>query len=379
MGHPLLDGRVLRLAAIALSLLSVSRVVAGAPGHLDATFAGWVVAYGVYVVALWLSFSPARAWQSPRARVGLLAVQGVAPFVMATLIPCHFGGLLHVIVAWQAALLLRPFHAVIWVLAQIAAMTAIICQTCSPDMIPIVAFIGLQCFALVTASATRREVATRAELAQANAELKATRAILAESSRIGERMRIARDLHDTVGHHLTALSLNLEVATHADGEKRELHVAKSKEIASRLLGDVRQVVSELRSDEGVDVAYVLAPLVEDAGPLKVQLDVPSDLRIECPDRADALVRCVQEIVTNARKHACCATRVMIRIQRDGSALAVHAEDDGRPSVSGEVREGFGLLGMKERFEKIGGFIRARARKDGGFAIDASLPLGDDAR
>ncbi len=377
MGHPLLEGRILRLAAIAVSLLAVSGVLTSIPGHLGPLSAAWLGAYAVYVGALWLSFSSARAWQTPKARVSLLAIQGVAPFVMASLVPCHFGGLLHVIVAWQAALLLRPVLAIAWVAGQIGVMTALICQTCSPDMVPILVFIGLQFFALITASATRREVNYRAELSQANAELKATRAILAESSRIGERMRIARDLHDTVGHHLTALSLNLEVATHADGQKREHHVAKSKEIASRLLGDVRDVVSALRSDEGVDVACVLAPLVEDAGDLKVELDVPTDLRIECPERADALVRCVQEIVTNARKHACCATRVAIRIHKDGSALAVHAEDDGRPS--GEIREGFGLRGMKERFEKIGGWIRASARPGGGFAIDASLPLGTEAR
>jgi len=379
MGHPLLDGRFLRLAAIALSLLSVSRVLSGADGEEASRpeFYGWLAAYAAYVVALWLSFSPARQWQSMRARLGLLTIQGVAPFVMASLIPCFFGGLLHVIVAWQAALLLRPLHAVLWVVAQVGVMTSLLCHTCTGDMVPIVAFIGLQLFAFITASATRREVATRADLAQANAELKATRAILAESSRIGERMRIARDLHDTVGHHLTALSLNLEVATHSEGDQRDQHVAKSKEIASRLLGDVRDVVSALRSDEGVDVACVLAPLIEEAGSLKVELHVPADLRIECPDRADALVRCIQEIVTNARKHACCATRVAIRIEKDGGALAVHAEDDGRPS--GEIREGFGLRGMKERFEKIGGWIRATSRPNGGFAIDASLPLGGEAR
>lgn len=374
MGHPLLDGRFLRLAAIALSVLAVSGAVSGMPSLASRLFVAWSAAYAVYVAALWLSFSPKRAWQATRTRVGLLAIQTLAPFVMASLIHCHFGSLLHVIVAWQAALLLRPAQALLWVTAQVALMTLLLLDTCAPDLVPLLAFVGLQLFAFITASATRREVATRAELSQANAELRATRAILAESSRIGERMRIARDLHDTVGHHLTALSLNLEVATHADGKKREDHVAKSRQIASRLLGDVRDVVSALRSDEGVDVAAVLAPLVEDAGPLRVELDIPKALRVDCPDRADALVRCVQEIVTNARKHASSATRVAIRIQKDGSCLAVHAEDDGEPA--GEIREGFGLRGMKERFEKIGGWVRTTARPNGGFAVEGSLPLGE---
>src|SRR5512140_365447 len=157
MGHPLLEGRVLRLAAIAVSLLAVSRVLVTIPGHFGPVAVAWLAAYGVYVAALWLSFSPGRTWQTPRARVGLLAIQGVAPFVMASLVPCHFGGLLHVIVAWQAALLLRPLLAIGWVVGQIGVMTALICQTCSPDMVPIFVFIGLQFFALITASATRRE------------------------------------------------------------------------------------------------------------------------------------------------------------------------------------------------------------------------------
>ena len=81
MGHPLLDGRFLRLAAIALSLLSVSRVLSGADSEEASRpeFVAWLGAYGAYVVALWLSFSPARQWQSMRARLGLLAVKASPP------------------------------------------------------------------------------------------------------------------------------------------------------------------------------------------------------------------------------------------------------------------------------------------------------------
>jgi signal transduction histidine kinase len=86
-----------------------------------------------------------------------------------------------------------------------------------------------------------------------NSELRATRALLAESTRIAERMRIARELHDLIGHHLTALSLNLEVASHLSNEAASEHVRKAQSTARLLLADVREAVSELRQDDAIDL------------------------------------------------------------------------------------------------------------------------------
>ena len=95
------------------------------------------------------------------------------------------------------------------------------------------------------ASSPRRP-RSRHGLAAANAELEATRELLAQSVRLAERARIARDLHDLLGHHLTALSLNLEIASHkADGEARE-RIDTAQSVTKLLLGDVRGVVGALR-------------------------------------------------------------------------------------------------------------------------------------
>src|SRR3546814_12036878 len=80
-------------------------------------------------------------------------------------------------------------------------------------------------------------------LFRSNSELRATRALLAESSRLSERMRISRELHDLLGHHLTALSLNLEVATHVSSGKAQEHVRQAHTLAKLLLTDVREAVS----------------------------------------------------------------------------------------------------------------------------------------
>jgi signal transduction histidine kinase len=373
---PLLHARFLRLAAICVSLLATSHVLASGcedPLNQSPRFFAWLAAYLAYVVALWLSFGDAPSAQSPPGKLALLVVQSVTPFVMLKLIPCYYGGLLLVIVAWQAALLLRPVAAIAWVAAQSGVITIIEATSDDRDFGSLIAFVGFQVFALITAAVTRREATSRAELAQTNAELRATRAILADSSRLGERVRIARELHDLLGHHLTALSLNLEVASHAPPEKAAQHVAKSKEITTQLLGDLREVVSTLRSSDGVNVRRVLETLVRDIGDLHVDLEMPRDLRIDCAERAQTLVRCVQEIVTNTRKHARAKT-LAIKIAVENGAIHVHAHDDGRGAC--EVHDGHGLRGMRERFEEIGGRVTAGARPEGGFAVDARLPLAE---
>jgi signal transduction histidine kinase len=123
--------------------------------------------------------------------------------------------------------------------------------------------------------------------------------------------------------------------------------------------------------DGVDLHRVLAALVKDVGDLKVSLEIPSEMRLDCPDRAQALVRCVQESVTNTRKHAR-ARALTIKIAVERGLVVVHAHDDGQ--FTGEVRAGNGLLGMSERFREIGGGVKAGSHPEGGFAVDAWLPL-----
>src|SRR5690606_35509497 len=106
-------------------------------------------------------------------------------------------------------------------------------------------YVGFTGFAFVTGLVARQQAQAREDQRRLNAELRATRALLAESVRVNERTRISRELHDLLGHHLTALSLNLEIASHlADGAARE-HVGQAQTLAELLLSDVREAVSQL--------------------------------------------------------------------------------------------------------------------------------------
>ena len=115
-------------------------------------------------------------------------------------------------------------------------------------------------FAAASSFLVQSEAAARDELAAVNTELLGTRALLAESSRVEERLRISRDLHDTLGHHLTALSLQLDVASRLSEGKAADHIRQAHAITRLLLGDVRDVVSRLRETSQLDLAQAIRSL-----------------------------------------------------------------------------------------------------------------------
>ena len=207
-----------------------------------------------------------------------------------------------------------------------------------------------------------------------NSELRATRALLAESSRIAERMRIARDLHDLIGHHLTALSLNLEVASHLTNEAAGAHVRKAQSTARLLLADVREVVSELRQDDAIDLTQALRSLTEGVPGLNVHVVMPPRFSVEDPRRALVLLRCAQEIITNTAKHAGARNLWLNFAYAGESLLGLHARDDGRGAE--QVEPGNGLSGMRERLAEFGGSVTLDTALSQGFALTVRLPLGE---
>ena len=116
-------------------------------------------------------------------------------------------------------------------------------------------------------------------------------------------MRIARELHDLVGHHLTALTLNLEVVTHLVQGKALEHVQQAHSLAKLLLADVREVVSDMRQGDTVDLAQALLTLVEGVPEPRIHLDLPSDVVMTDPQRAQVLCA-----VPRKSSPTACATR-----------------------------------------------------------------------
>lgn len=233
-----------------------------------------------------------------------------------------------------------------------------------------VLYAGFSGFVFVTSLVARQQAQAREEQRRLNSELRATRALLAESARVNERTRISRELHDLLGHHLTALSLNLEVAGHlSDGRVKE-HVQQAHTLARLLLTDVREAVSQLREGGAIDLAAALRPLAENVPSLAIHMDLEEPLTLDDPERAHVLLRCTQEIITNAVRHAG-ARNLWIDARRADGGIVIQARDDGAGADA--LVPGNGLRGMRERLAQHGGDLQVESRPGAGFALRLTLP------
>ncbi|THB72980.1 MAG: sensor histidine kinase [Gammaproteobacteria bacterium] len=205
-----------------------------------------------------------------------------------------------------------------------------------------------------------------------NRELLATQILLTETTRQSERIRIARNIHDLVGHHLTALSINLEIASHLTEGKAKEQIDQAHSISTLLLSDVRQAVSEIRDNEKINLADSLYSLVNKLPKLNVEMRIDEDLAVRDAKIADVILRCVQESLTNALKHAN-ASEIKMDIKMNESDIMVLIKDNGI-GVTDSLKIGNGLTGMRERVESVGGAISFDGCKQQGFAIDISLPI-----
>ena len=261
-----------------------------------------------------------------------------------------------------------------WVAANTVALTAVVAWVVDgwADVITFpLAMAGFQAFAVTSSYLALRETRAREGLARANTELQAAHVLLAEQSRTEERLRISRDLHDTLGHHLTALSLQLDVASRLSDGKAATHVRQAHAITRLLLSDVRDVVGTLRETRPRDLAQAIRALSDGATGLSVHLELPEALLVEDSERAEALLRCVQEIITNAVRHAQ-ARNLWIRIEPRADGIGLEAHDDGRGAS--QLSLGHGLTGMRERFDVLAGSVEFNTRRDTGFEVRGFMPI-----
>lgn len=225
----------------------------------------------------------------------------------------------------------------------------------------------LQVLCLFTTWAGRREQEANERLAVAHTELRSATALLAESSQSQERLRIARELHDVLGHKLSALALQLETASHRVSGAAGDDVERARLLAKELLADVRSTVGELRS-RPPELRAALETVVRDLPRPRGHLTVADDVEVD-EQRITVLVRCAQEIVTNAIRHADADNLWLdVRARSDGGVV-LRARDDGRGASA--LRLGHGLTGLTERAEQLGGSVTFDGRE--GFAVELDLP------
>lgn len=203
-----------------------------------------------------------------------------------------------------------------------------------------------------------------------------------EQAKSEERVLLARELHDTVAHHVSAIAVQAQAgralaATNFSSPLEALEVIEVE--ATRTLAEMRAMVRVLRNEAPAD--YAPQPGVADltrlcspspSGP-RVEVTVSGDVS-GLPSPIDAAVfRIAQEAVTNALRHARNATLIDVRVVGDPSRISLVVSDDGDPDADPAVDAGFGLTGMAERALLLDGTCRAGPRPGGGWAVSATLP------
>lgn len=345
------------------------------PEPLDSTaYIAWLLMHGLFGLMYWnlKQYLPDRA-QTAQRIVFLALLTGCSLGVSAvSLTP--IGGILLLIVSVLLPWMLTGAAAVSWLIGQNVLLAITLSRlpafSVSDATIEAGFFLGISLFAFMSSVVALRQKMARDELRKVNSELRATQALLAENTRVAERVRIARELHDLVGHHLTALTLNLEVVTHLVDGRVLGHVQQAHSLAKLLLADVREVVSEMRREDTVNLADALYTLVEGVPEPRIHLDLPNDKMMMQPQRAQALLRVVQELITNSVRHARARNLwISVTINRDG--LSMHARDDG--VGTDYVAIGNGLRGMTERLGQLGGKLEIESEAGAGFALYAWLP------
>jgi signal transduction histidine kinase len=345
-----MNDRLIRIGGVITWIaVGIPVIINGATS--PARMAGWAFAFAAFGAAFF----------SRR----LLILQTAAVLVMVLLLCNGFEGTLLVLVAMQLGGTMSRRAGITWIVVQTLLLFGAIAVHWSPRPAFLLTppYFGFQLLAFFAFDALAREAAARREL-------RAVNEILADSSRIAERLRISRELHDALGHHLTALSLNLEAALQKTDGDAHASVQSAQTLARSLLRDVRDIAAAMHDRDGVDLEQALRPLIDNVPHPRVHLEVGRDIRIEDPERAHILVRCTQEIVTNAAKHSA-AENLWIVIGRDGDDVSIHARDDGRGTA--KAPEGFGLRSMRDRLEEAGGQLRVDIHPGLGFEVIASLP------
>jgi signal transduction histidine kinase len=195
-----------------------------------------------------------------------------------------------------------------------------------------------------------------------------------------ERLRIAREVHDVVGHGLAVINLRAGVALHVVGrrpEQAEVALAAIKRSSKDALEELRGTLAVFRRPDNGGGPWRPAPMAEGGLPVEVAV---TGQRAGLPAAVDlAAYRIVQESLTNVVRHAGSATAT-VRVSYQPDALVLEIADTGRGRPSGAARPaGHGIAGMRERAAAVGGTLQAGPSGDGGFLVRARLPLGAGRR
>ena len=279
-------------------------------------------------------------------------------------------------------------------------------------------------FAMIMSNTAIKESKAREVADALNRQLLSTQQLMKQALTQDERLRIARNIHDVLGHHLTALTINLQVASRkadllesTESQAIKQHVEQSHSIAKLLLSDVREAISDIRENAAIDFSLAVNALIKDLPRPMVNLHIDDNLMLTNVRIADCLLRSMQEALTNVIRHTQAHYFSLSLTQHNGAynllmhdSMVPHAADeklsDEQPSsiqffdkapcshsegafaegvrkeerssesdTSSHVVAGNGLKGMQERVHELNGTISWQ-RTEQGFRIAIHIPEGE---
>jgi len=321
------------------------------------------IAFIAFYVSFSLLISPKPSMYITRNRV-LLFLQTVLVLILINYDKYNLVAILLVLIATQLPAMFTSKQAMMVLLSITIAHFV---MEFSGDFIntffQVIIYFMLQIFGFSAIESKHRESKAKENLAEINQELLATRFMLKETSQRKERLRISRDLHDVIGHQLTALSLNLEVSRHKVPEEFKPMIRENLQQAKNLLSDVREVVKEMRNEEQFDLIATLNGLVEQLP--NCQLEVERAPSIKSLSLKQQLVFCLQEGISNALRHGK-ADKITLDFESVDDKLQVSLQDNGLGEA--DIVFGNGLTGMQERLTEFNGKVEFSSTNGGGKLI-----------
>jgi len=219
----------------------------------------------------------------------------------------------------------------------------------------------------------------REALAEANQKLRQYAAQVEELAVAQERNRLAREIHDGLGHYLTSINIQLKAAQAIaanDPAQAGEAIANAQTLTQEALADVRRSISALRADPATSrpLPETIGRLLSEntAAGLKGEFVVAGPPRPLSPQVEYTLYRVAQEGLTNVRKHAH-ATRADLRLAYAEHSVRLTLNDDGVGSDDNAASGGFGLVGLRERIELVGGTLKVSTAPNQGFSIEVEIP------
>jgi signal transduction histidine kinase len=234
-------------------------------------------------------------------------------------------------------------------------------------------------FTAVVTELLCREQRARAELADANLRLRGYAAQAEELATTQERNRLARDIHDGLGHHLTVVQMQVQAARAvlpSDPVKAEAVLVKAQRQATEALAEVRRSVAAFREPRTTpplgDALKALAADTSAAG-VPTGLEVTGTVHALSSAAEESLFRAAQEGLTNVRKHAAAGRARLVLDYRDDGTVRLDVCDDGCGTAGAPAGAGFGLLGVHERVSLLGGSVDVESAPGQGTTLRVTVP------